>query len=115
VGGGDAEPAAGLPRRHGRPVEREEDLLGDVLGLVARAEDPGGDADDPLVLAPEDRVQVAAHRARHGRRRRRGLGRLGALLRGTGDASGSRQDGGGRRSPVPDQLHAHQAPREGGM
>ncbi len=41
-----------------RAAEGEEDLLGDVLGLVAGAEHAGGDGDDPRVVAAEDLLEV---------------------------------------------------------
>ena len=45
-----------------RAAEGEEDLLGDVLGLVARAEHAGGDGDDPRVVAAEDLFEVGRGR-----------------------------------------------------
>src|SRR5829696_1114884 len=58
VGGGDGQPATGLVGRHRGAAEGEEDLLGDVLGLVAGAEDPGGDGDHAGVVTAEDLLEV---------------------------------------------------------
>jgi hypothetical protein len=61
VGRRDAEPAARLPGRHRRAAKGDEHVLGDVFGVVAGAEHPGGDTDDQPVVAPENGVQVDAH------------------------------------------------------
>ena len=88
---------------------------GDVLGLVARAEDAGGHRDDPLVLLPEDDVEVRAQRAAGGR-----IGNRHAVPPSDpGDHAGGQRHGECRyrRSGwgVPHEVHAWEAPPGPGM
>jgi hypothetical protein len=61
VGRGDGQPAADLAGRHRGAAEGEEDLLGDVLGLVAGTEHARGYGDDARVVAAEDLLEVDPH------------------------------------------------------
>jgi hypothetical protein len=116
VRGGDREPAGGLGGRHAGPAEGEEDLLGDVLGLVARAEHPGGDPDHARVVGAEHRFQIGAH-GPGDRRTRHGdvvlpLGTCPPAARGEGD--GGHEDG----DPAPTvhiECHTCRAPPVRGM
>ncbi len=60
---GDGQPARRLAGRHRGAPERQEHLLGHVLGLVPGAEHAGGDRDDPRVGGAEDLFEVASDRA----------------------------------------------------
>ena len=104
------QPAAGLPGRHRRAAEGEEHLLGDVLGLVPRAQHAGGHADDPLVVAAEDLLQVGAHVTSGRTRHPHAFLPLVPPPRGTGARSGAGQHGRGRRSSMPNQVHVSTAP-----
>ena len=52
-----SQPPASAAGTDGAP-EGEEDLLGDVLGLIAGAEHARGDGDDARVVAAEDLLEV---------------------------------------------------------
>jgi AcrR family transcriptional regulator len=99
-----------LPAMAARFGYEVEDVLGDVLGLVARAEHARGDTHDEAVLATERRLQVLAHRtARRPRHRDARLPGRPVLHHGAGRAPGG-DEGQRPRSTMPHQLHAPTAP-----
>jgi hypothetical protein len=75
VRGGDTQPSHCLTGGDRGAPERQEHLLGHVLGLTARAEHAGGDGDDPWVGGAKDLLEVASDGASPRRDRNRQIAR----------------------------------------